>query len=137
MKRHDDILAQMGYQSKDEWLPEPVIDGRKGEYNLIVILLAFFKIVVYTTIIGFVVNRYRGEMSMLKRGQTEGKVKVGTYLDPALVDRLRKSAADNKRGISDEVSVALEFYLAYGTESAANRLIAALEKAGISTAQDI
>lgn len=86
---------------------------------------------------GFVVNRYRGEMSMLKRGQTEGKVKVGTYLDPALVDRLRKSAADNKRGISDEVSVALEFYLAYGTESAANRLIAALENAGISTAQDI
>ena len=122
MKRHDDILAHM---------------GRKGEYNLIVILLAFFKIVVYTTIIGFVVNRYRGEMSMLKRGQTEGKVKVGTYLDPALVDRLRKSAADNRRGISDEVSVALEFYLAYGTESAANRLIAALEKAGISTAQDI
>ncbi len=70
---------------------------------------------------------------MAKQGQTEGKIKVGTYLDPDLVERLRKSAAENRRGISDEVSVALEFYLNYGTESAATKLLKALEQAGIPT----
>lgn len=70
---------------------------------------------------------------MAKRGQAEGKIKVGTYLDPDLVERLRKSAAENRRGISDEVSVALEFYLTYGTESAATKLLKALENAGIPT----
>ncbi len=70
---------------------------------------------------------------MSKRGSVAGKVKVGTYLDPELVARLRKSAADNKRGISDEVSVALDFYLTYGTETAAKRLLEALDRAGIPT----
>lgn len=63
----------------------------------------------------------------------KGKVQIGPYLDPALVERLRKSADENKRGISDEVTVALDFYLTYGTESAAKKLLAALEAAGLPT----
>lgn len=67
------------------------------------------------------------------KAKAKGKVQIGTYLDPALVERLRQSAAENKRGISDEVAVALDFYLTYGTESAATKLLAALEAAGLPT----
>ena len=68
------------------------------------------------------------------RSGVEGKIQIGPYLTPELVERLRKSAEENKRGLSDEVSVALDFYLTYGTESAAKKLLEALEKAGLPTA---
>lgn len=72
-------------------------------------------------------------MSKDEKVKDRGKVQFNTYLDPALVERLRKAAAENKRGVSDEVSVALDFYLNYGTESAAKKLLKALEKASIPT----
>lgn len=70
-------------------------------------------------------------MTKKRASGVKGKVQIGPYLDPALVESLRRSAAENRRGLSEEVQVALEFYLAHGDESAARKLMRALEKEGI------
>ena len=67
------------------------------------------------------------------KNKVAGKTQIGPYLPDELVETLRKSAEDNRRGLSEEVQVALEFYLAHHTEAAANGLIAALKKAGLPT----
>ncbi len=61
MKRHDDILAQMGYQSKDEWLPEPVIDGRRAAMSLFNIGRGQMQIAAHHCHGGMSENRLKGK----------------------------------------------------------------------------
>ncbi len=66
-------------------------------------------------------------------GKVKGKTQIGVYLPDELVARLRQRADDNRRGISAEVQIALENYLADATPETARRLRAALDREGYPT----
>ena len=63
----------------------------------------------------------------------KGKTQLGIYLPDELVARLRQKAEENRRGISAEIQIALENYLADATPETARNLRAALEREGYST----
>lgn len=65
--------------------------------------------------------------------KVKGKTQIGVYLPDELVARLRQRAEENRRGISAEVQLALEEYLASATPETARNLRAALEREGYST----
>lgn len=62
--------------------------------------------------------------------KVKGKTQIGVYLPDDLVARLRQKAEENRRGISAEVQLALEEYLANATPETASNLRAAMDKEG-------
>jgi hypothetical protein len=84
MKRHDDILAQMGYQSKDEWLPEPVIDGRRAAMSLFNIGRGQMQIAAHHCHGGMSENRLKGKhvAAIGQRRETTARRPISKRLIP-------------------------------------------------------
>lgn len=86
-----------------------------------------------------VVGFLRGGVSMSKkRGDREpyrvpGKTQINVWLPDDLVAALRQAAEEERRGLSAQVEVILNRYLADKTPEEARQVRAALEKEGIPT----